>query len=142
MVEPEVGAPEVPDGWTLLATHSNPWGVVPMTDGGRCTPEYVTRYMDRVAAEAARRNCRSRQHHCVPRAYLRRWTEQDDMLRRIDTRVGELERRHPTATCRIRHFYQVTGPEGRRHNQVENWHLAACEAVLVNRRSDIRRSVA
>jgi len=111
--------PEMPSGWTLLATHPNPWGVVPTTAGGRCTPEYVTRYMDRVAAEAARRNCRSRQHHYVPKAYLRRWTEHDGMLRRIDTGTGELERRHPTATCRLRHFYQVTGPEGRGHNQVE-----------------------
>lgn len=110
---------DVPRGWTVLSRHPNPWGVVPVTDGGRFTPEYVTLYMDRVAVEASKRNGASRKHHYVPKSYLRQWCDADNMIRRIDTATGVTRQQSPTVTCRLRDFYRVRGPEGRQHNQVE-----------------------
>jgi hypothetical protein len=59
-------------GWRLLGSVRNPWGQVPLTDGGRSLPSRAREYMDRLVGQQEAHDPVSRRHHYVPRAYLNR----------------------------------------------------------------------
>ncbi len=105
-------------GWRLVETVPNPWGQVPVSDGGRSVVAPVASYMARVREEASRRDCVSRRHHYVPQSYLRAWSPDGRRVRVLDTRNGTERLQGLRDTCVRENFYRLA-EGGEAHNQAE-----------------------
>lgn len=105
--------------WRFVRSTPNPWGQIPLSAGGHSVSPRVQEYMARVTEAAERRDCPSRRHHYVPRAYLRAWSPDTKRVRVLDTRNGTDQLQGRAATCVSRNFYRVTDRNQVEHNQVE-----------------------
>lgn len=108
-------------GWKVVARHPNPWGRVPMTAGGQSLDGGSREYMDRLLATQGQPDPKSRRHHYVPQAYLRRWSS-DEKRRRVwclDTITRQVRELSVKDVCVEENFYRVVGQDGTPHNRVE-----------------------
>lgn len=108
-----------PGDWTLVKRLRNPWGVVPLTAGGRSLPEGARHYYARLLAQQAAPNPASRRHHYVPKAYLRQWAFDDRRVWALDTATGMVRALGLRDVCVEEDFYRVVGADGEAHNRVE-----------------------
>ncbi|GHI99291.1 DUF4238 domain-containing protein [Streptomyces olivaceus] len=106
-------------GWKVTKRVANPWGQVPVSGGGQAVNPRVHEYMGKVAAAAERRDCLSRRHHYVPKAYLKAWSFDGKRVRVLDTVKGLDRPLGLRDTCVREDFYRVTDPQGAPHNQAE-----------------------
>lgn len=108
-------------GWRIVAQHRNPWGRIPMTDGGKSLDGGSREYMDRLLATQRQPDRKSRRHHYVPRTYLKRWGfgKQNRRIWNLDTVTGKVRALSVNDVCVEENFYRVLGPDGEAHNRVE-----------------------
>jgi hypothetical protein len=107
------------DDWKLVKQVRNPWGQVPLTAGGQSLHERARDYMDKLLNLQAARDPVSRQHHYVPRAYLRQWSFDSKRIWTLDTVAGWVKPLGLADVCVKENFYRVIGPDGAAHNRVE-----------------------
>jgi hypothetical protein len=122
--------PETPPGWTLLSRTPNPWGIVPVTAGGESLTVRAHAYVRDLHDRGSRRDSVYKRHHYVPQGYLRAWSADGHRVHVIDTSAGTERLQGLRDTCVKENFYQVCGPEGGTHNQVEEM-LAVLDHELV-----------
>ncbi|HWL44469.1 MAG TPA: DUF4238 domain-containing protein [Ilumatobacter sp.] len=112
----------MPDGageWVLVKSVRNPWGHVPLTDGGRALSGRAREYMDRLLAQQRANDPVSRRHHYVPQSYLRQWSHDGRRVWSLDTSTGDVRQVGIKDVCVKENFYRVVGPDGEAHNRVE-----------------------
>lgn len=107
------------DGWEVVSSVRNPWGRVPLTDGGQVLAGGARAYMDRLLAQQHATDSESRRHHYVPKAYLREWSFDGKRVWTLDTVTGHVKPLGIADVCVKENFYRVTGPNGAPHNRVE-----------------------
>jgi hypothetical protein len=105
--------------WEYLGSVPNPWGRIPLSDGGKNLVPQVKEYMARVKRVAEKRDCVSRRHHYVPQSYLRGWSIDKKRIRVLQIRNGMDKVIGIKDVCVKENFYQVTGHDDKLHNQVE-----------------------
>ena len=106
-------------GWEIVRRVRNPWGVVPLTAGGRSLPSRAQTYMDTLLAQQEMPDSVSRRHHYVPQSYLRQWSYDGKRIWTVDTTNGRELHLGIADVCVKENFYRVTGPDGVDHNRVE-----------------------
>jgi hypothetical protein len=106
--------------WEYLGSDPNPWGQIPLSAGGQILVPKVQAYMDRIAAVAQTRTCRSKRHHYVPKSYLKAWSFDQRRVRVLNTIDGSDRPLGLRDVCVKENFYRVTDDAGCQHNQVED----------------------
>lgn len=106
-------------GWQFISSVPNPWGQVPVTAGGTALPERARQYMDRLLDQQDAPDPVSRQHHYVPRTYLRQWSFDGKRVWALDTVTGVVKPLGLANVCVEENFYRVVGSDGLPHNRVE-----------------------
>ena len=105
--------------WTVVQRVRNPWGQVPLTDGGQSLHGRARDYMDKLLSMQNAEDPVSRRHHYVPKAYLRQWSFDGKQVWALDTLTGAVKPLGLADICVEENFYRVVGPDGAAHNRVE-----------------------
>ncbi|WP_338037107.1 DUF4238 domain-containing protein [Microbacterium lushaniae] len=105
--------------WRVVSRTRNPWGRVPLTDGGRHLEGDAQQYMLRLAAQRELPDTPSRRHHFVPRSYLREWSSDGKRVWMLDTADHAVRLVGIADACVQENFHRVVGPGGVPHNRVE-----------------------
>ena len=105
--------------WRVVKRVRNPWGQVPLTDGGRVLTDQARAYMERLASQVNAVDPGSRRHHYVPRAYLQQWSTDGKRVWALDTASHEVKLLGLRHVCVEEDFYRVVGRDGAAHNRVE-----------------------
>jgi len=117
--------------WQFVSRVRNPWGIIPLTAGGQSLTERAKSYMEDVVLRAQGPDVKSRHHHYVPKSYMKAWSENARRVSILDTTTGivrlDLGMR---SVCMEEDFYRVQGPDGKRHNRVEEV-MAVFDAELL-----------
>jgi len=107
------------DDWVLVSSVRNPWGVVPMTNGGRHLRGRAKVYMDQLVRLQSAPDTPSRRHHYVPQSYLRRWSFDGKRVWALDTATGAVRPLGIASVCVEENFHRVAGKDSVPHNRVE-----------------------
>jgi hypothetical protein len=113
-----IGSPDL-GGWELVKSVRNPWGQVPLTDGGKYLHGRAREYMDRLLSQQRADDPVSRRHHYVPRSYLSEWSTDGKRVWTLDTVAGTAKPLGLADVCVKENFYRVVGSDGLPHNRVE-----------------------
>ncbi len=106
--------------WEYLGSDPNPWGEIPVSDGGQSLVPRVQAFVDRIVEIAQTRTCKSKRHHYVPKSYLRAWSFDQRRVRVLNKVDGSDRALGLRDVCVKENFYRVTDDAGQPHNQVED----------------------
>lgn len=107
------------NGWKLVSSHRNPWGEIPLTDGGKWIQGRARDVMDRIASKVSAPDTPAKNHHYVPQTYMRAWSHDGSRVWTLNTQTRQVREIGIRHLCAEDDFYRVTNAEGEAHNKVE-----------------------